>query len=199
MKIAFYNFRKLGILFLLILLTSAISAQNINVEGVIEDENDGSTMVGVSILIKGTQKGTVSDINGKYKIDAPSGSTLVFSFVGYKTVETIVNKSIINVKLSPSVKMVDGRNRSTLFINQDNKALKHAFTRENPNGLPPMEQVTVKGVLTWDDTARLIFLQNMVNTVIMPKLADSKVMSFLAQLPPVEEPADEIVVDEMPF
>lgn len=107
MKIAFYNFRKLGILFLLILLTSAISAQNINVEGVIEDENDGSTMVGVSILIKGTQKGTVSDINGKYKIETPSGSTLVYSFVGYKTVETIVNKSIINIKLSPSVKMLD--------------------------------------------------------------------------------------------
>lgn len=73
-------------------------------------------------------------------------------------------------KVSPSVKMVDGKNKSTLFINQDGKALKHAYTRENPNGMPDMEQVTVKGVLQWDDTKRLIFLQNMVDTVIMPKL-----------------------------
>lgn len=103
------------------------------------------------------------------------------------------------MKISPSVKEVDGRNRSTLFINQDGKALKHAYTRENPNGLPPMEQVTIRGVASWDDTKRLVFLQNMVDTVIMPKLADSKVTNFLSQLPPVEEPADEIVVDEVPF
>lgn len=103
------------------------------------------------------------------------------------------------MRISPSVKEVDGRNRSTLFVNQDGKVLKHAYTRENPNGLPPMEQVTVKGVLQWDDTARLIFLQNMIDTFIMPKLADSKVKNFLSQLPPAEPEEEEIVVDESPF
>lgn len=107
MKIAFYNFRKLGILFFFLLLASGITAQNINVEGIVEDNNDGTTMVGVSILIKGTQKGTVSDINGKYKIETALGSTLVYSFVGYKTEEIIVKQSIINVKLTPSVKMLE--------------------------------------------------------------------------------------------
>jgi hypothetical protein len=74
------------------------------------------------------------------------------------------------MKLSPSVKEVDGKDRSSLFINQDGKSIKHAYSRENPNGMPDMEQVTVKGVLVWDDTKRLEFLDKMVHETILPKL-----------------------------
>lgn len=74
------------------------------------------------------------------------------------------------MKISPSVKDVDGKPRSSLFVNQDGKAIKHAYSKENPNGLPPMEQVTVKGTLVWDDTKRLEFLDKMVHEVIIPKL-----------------------------
>ncbi|MCK5017873.1 MAG: hypothetical protein KAS32_12490 [Candidatus Peribacteraceae bacterium] len=90
------------------------------------------------------------------------------------------------MKLSPSVKEVDGKNRSSLFVNQNGKALKHAFTREVPNGMPDMEQITVAGVLQWDDTKRLVFLQNMVDTLITPKL-EAIVSSSVASVttPPV--------------
>jgi len=74
--------------------------------------------------------------------------------------------------ISPSVKEVDGKDRSSLFVNQDGKAIKHAYSRENSNGMPDMEQVTVKGVLIWDDTKRLEFLDNMVHTLIIPKLRE---------------------------
>ena len=74
------------------------------------------------------------------------------------------------IKLSPSVKEVDGKDKSSLFINQGSEHVKHAYTRENPNGMPDMVQIMVKGVPTWDDTDRLLFLQNMVNTEILPKL-----------------------------
>jgi len=75
------------------------------------------------------------------------------------------------MKVSPSVKMGDdGKNRSSLFINQNGNPVKHAFTKDNPNGMPDMEQITVKGALVWDDTKRLAFLQNMVDTIIVPKL-----------------------------
>ncbi len=74
------------------------------------------------------------------------------------------------MKISPSVKEIDGKDRSSLFINQDGKAMKHAYSRENPNGMPDMEQVTVKGVLVWDDTKRLEFLDKMVRETILPKL-----------------------------
>lgn len=74
------------------------------------------------------------------------------------------------MKVSPSVKEVDGKNKSSLFVNQDGAAIKHAYTKDNPNGMPDMEQVTVKGQQVWDDTKRIEFLYNMVATTIIPKL-----------------------------
>jgi hypothetical protein len=73
-------------------------------------------------------------------------------------------------KLSPSKKNVDGKDITSLFINQDGQTVKHAFTKENPNGLPQMVQITVKGLPTWDDSEQLAFLEKMVNNDILPKL-----------------------------
>lgn len=74
------------------------------------------------------------------------------------------------MKVSPSVKEIDGKNKSSLFVNQDGVPVKHAYTMAEPNGMPDMEQVTVKGENIWDDTKRLAFLHNMVMTTIVPKL-----------------------------
>jgi len=74
------------------------------------------------------------------------------------------------MKVSPSVKMEGDKQRSSLFVNQDGVPVKHAYTKDAPNGMPNMEQITVKGQLVWDDTKRLVFLQNMVDTQIIPKL-----------------------------
>lgn len=75
------------------------------------------------------------------------------------------------MKVQPSVKEVDGKNKSSLFINQDGQSVKHAYTKDAPNGLPQMTQVTVKGEKIWDDTDRIEFLYQMVMDTIVPKLA----------------------------
>lgn len=75
------------------------------------------------------------------------------------------------MKVQPSVKEVDGKNKSSLFINQDGQSVKHAYTKDVPNGLPPMTQVTVKGEKVWDDTDRIEFLYQMVMETIVPRLA----------------------------
>ncbi len=49
--------------------------------------SDGDTMPGVNVTIKGTQRGTITDIEGRFSISAPPDATLVFSFIGYKTQE----------------------------------------------------------------------------------------------------------------
>ena len=74
------------------------------------------------------------------------------------------------IKVSVSSKEVDGKKKSSLFINQDGVALKHFYTKENPQGIPQWEQVMVKGVAQWDNTKELVFLENMVKTQILPKL-----------------------------
>jgi len=113
------------------------------------------------------------------------------------------------MRVSPDTKEIDGKQRSSLFISQDGTFLKHAFTRDNPNGLPDMEKVMVKGQEVWDDTKRLAFLHEMVMTKIVPKLeggtnelkadaeADAEFNAIGVEAP---KPADgEISPDDIPF
>lgn len=74
------------------------------------------------------------------------------------------------MKIQPSQKIEDGKAKSSLFVSQNGVTLKHAYTKDAPNGMPDLEQVTVKGNLVWDDTKRLIFLQAMVEKDILPRL-----------------------------
>lgn len=91
------------------------------------------------------------------------------------------------MKIQPSEKIeADGKKKSSLFISQDGITLKHAFTKDNPNGMPPMEQITVKGQLVWDDTKRLAFLEEMVSRDILPKLPQD-----IATAAPAKEDEDD--------
>ena len=106
------------------------------------------------------------------------------------------------MKVSPMTKEIDGKQRSSLFINQDGVPLKHAYTREKPNGLPDLEKVVVKGQEVWDDTKRLAFLHNMVMTQVIPKLeggtnelkaeADANAEFDAIGAEPTAVPADDI-------
>jgi len=80
-------------------------------------------------------------------------------------------------ELSPSQKLVDGKNRSSLFINQGGATIKHAYTRSEPNGMPDLEEIVVSGKKTWDDTKRLAFLEAMVMSDIVPKLTKGAAQS----------------------
>lgn len=78
------------------------------ITGTVVDENGGG-LPGVSILVKGTNRGTTTDPNGKYKLDVPDGSAaLVFSFVGYMSQEIVIgNRSTLNITMMPDTKALD--------------------------------------------------------------------------------------------
>lgn len=76
-----------------------------------------------------------------------------------------------SIRMSPSIKLVEGKNQSTLFMNQNELPIKHAYTKANPNGLPQMVQKTVKGNIVWDDTEQCDFLFEMVKNDILPKFS----------------------------
>jgi TonB-linked SusC/RagA family outer membrane protein len=73
------------------------------ISGTITDSSTGETLPGVNILVKGTGIGTVSDMDGKYRLEVPGqAATLVYSFVGYQTQElAVANQQVIDVNLSP--------------------------------------------------------------------------------------------------
>ncbi len=76
--------------------------------GVVRDEK-GEGLPGVSILLKGTQRGTISNADGSYELVIPEGdNTLIFSFVGYLTQEVVVgNRSMIDLSLKADEKNLD--------------------------------------------------------------------------------------------
>jgi Ca-activated chloride channel family protein len=73
------------------------------ITGTITDEKDNLPIPGASIQIKGKNTAVVTDIDGKYTIDAEKGEILIFNTIGYNTREAIVNNSNkMNAKLTPS-------------------------------------------------------------------------------------------------
>ena len=83
--------------------------QGVKISGAVNDASSGEPLPGVNITVQGTTLGTVTDIDGKYSIDAPNAnSILIFSFVGYVT-ETIPlsGNSKIDVNLVPDIKSLE--------------------------------------------------------------------------------------------
>lgn len=69
------------------------------VTGVVTD-SEGEPVIGASVMVKGTSKGTITDLDGKYSVAVKSGQTLEFSFVGMKKVSVkVAGKSVINVMM----------------------------------------------------------------------------------------------------
>ena len=81
---------------------------NITVKGTVVDET-GSPIPGVSVYVKGTTNGTISDIDGNFSLSCPSDATLVFSYVGYTTQEIAVSNR---------------PNLGTISLKEDNKELE---------------------------------------------------------------------------
>lgn len=89
-----------------LLISLGAFAQDV-VSGKVTDAADGSAIPGVSVTVKGTTKGAQTDINGTYKVNAGSGSTLVFTFVGYTSKEVKATGSVVNVSLAADNKSLE--------------------------------------------------------------------------------------------
>ncbi len=84
-----------------------LTQNKLSVSGLVTD-GQGIALPGVSIIEKGTNNGTISDNEGKYKINVSDNAILVFSFIGMETVEKVVNKQpIINITLGSGVQKLD--------------------------------------------------------------------------------------------
>lgn len=81
-----------------------IKDELLQVSGTVTDASTRQPMAGVSIVVKGTINGTTTDASGRYVIEANEDAVLVFSFIGYRTVEEPVNnRTVIDITLSEDV------------------------------------------------------------------------------------------------
>ncbi|MCA1745332.1 MAG: SusC/RagA family TonB-linked outer membrane protein, partial [Bacteroidales bacterium] len=86
-------------LFLMLLVPLTLYPQDISVSGTVVDQQ-GLTLPGVNILIQGTSRGVITDMDGKYQVTAPGDAVLVFNFLGFQEqVIPINNQRVIDVQL----------------------------------------------------------------------------------------------------
>lgn len=83
-----------------------VSQQNNIVKGTITD-NSGESLIGVSIMIQGTTKGTVTDLDGNFELEAKKGAILEISYIGYLTQKVTVNKPSLKIILKDDTQQLD--------------------------------------------------------------------------------------------
>ncbi|MFW5872708.1 MAG: SusC/RagA family TonB-linked outer membrane protein [bacterium] len=97
-----------GIIVLLTFLCTSAFGQSKDVSGTVTDLNTGETLPGVNVVVKGTTKGTITDFDGKFKLNVNNSDILVFSFMGYISEEILVEeKTDFNVQLVPDLEKLD--------------------------------------------------------------------------------------------
>ncbi len=100
-------------------------AQTSKVTGVVRDAN-GEPLIGATVKVKGTNRGTATDIDGKYSIAAAPGSTLVITYVGASPREVTVTGSSLDVTLQDGNTSLDEVVVTALGIKKDKKSLGYA-------------------------------------------------------------------------
>ncbi|MCG8322672.1 MAG: SusC/RagA family TonB-linked outer membrane protein [Cytophagales bacterium] len=115
--------------FYLAIVTEA-SAQDRTVTGTVIASENNAPLPGVNILIKGSNTGVVTDINGTYSISVPEDTQiLMYSFIGYNTMEIEINgRSVINVSLIPDLQQLKEVVVTAVGIEREKKALGYAVT-----------------------------------------------------------------------
>lgn len=97
-----------------------VFAQDMTVQGKITDAENNSPLPGVSIVIKGTNKGTNTDGQGKYRLSVPANASLVFSFVGYTPQEISVgNRTVVDLSMAQDFRQLNEIVVTALGIKKD--------------------------------------------------------------------------------
>lgn len=140
--------RYLWSLFLMLLLVGngfAIPLQETRVTGRVTSTEDGAGLPGVSVLLKGTQQGTITDTEGNYSISVPNSSAvLVFTFIGYNGQEIPVNgRSVVDLTLEPNVAQLGEVVVTALGIEREERSLGYAVAEVDGDDLNNVAQENV--------------------------------------------------------
>lgn len=127
--------------FMLLISSISLFAQQKTISGNVKDSN-GEPLIGVTVVLNGTQTGTVTDVDGNYSIQAPTNGKLLFSYVGMESKEeNIDGRAIVNVVLADNSITLGNVVVTALGIKREEKALGYAVQKVDGDMLQ-----TVKGL-----------------------------------------------------
>ena len=138
--------KKLFILILFTALVSNIYAQQRTISGQVTDADSNSAIPGVSVILKGTAQGIMTDFEGKYSLTVNEGNNIIlsFSYFGYVTQEINVgDKSVINVELKTETAELDEVIVTALGIKREKKALGYSASEIGGNDLTEARETNI--------------------------------------------------------
>ena len=132
-----------GVLTLFLALVVQLSfAQQKTISGTVSDSS--GSLPGVSVLVKGTQKGTETDFDGKFSIQANMGDVLNFSYMGYKTVEKpVTTANTLNVSMKQDANVLDEIIITGLGISKKEKAIGYAVQKVSGEKVNQAKEVNI--------------------------------------------------------
>ncbi|MDN3687786.1 SusC/RagA family TonB-linked outer membrane protein [Cyclobacterium jeungdonense] len=142
--------KKSLLVFFLALFAIQGMAQERTVTGTVTDADADAPLPGVSILIKGTNTGTITDIDGQYSISVPDAqSVLVFSYLGYASQERLVgNNTEINVSLSSELEALSEVVVTAFGLEREKKALTYTVQDVSTQELSEARELNVMNSLS---------------------------------------------------
>ncbi len=100
--------RNLLTILLLLCVAFTVSAQNVEIKGVVVSGTDDFPLPGVNVVVKGTTNGTMTDMDGQFTLSAPAGSILTFSYIGFRALEVTADASrVMNITLQEDTELLD--------------------------------------------------------------------------------------------
>src|SRR5258708_170728 len=126
--------RLLLTLIVVLTLCGNLFAQNLPVRGIVLDNNN-QPMPGVSVTIKGSTKGTVTGVEGRFTISVDKGQSMVFSSIGFISQETVVNEAYISVTLAPDNKTLNEVVVTALGVKKEFQKLGYSQSQINGDDL----------------------------------------------------------------
>jgi iron complex outermembrane receptor protein len=130
------------LLILTLLFSLGLTAQEIKISGMVTDESN-AILPGVTIIVKGSKKGTTSDFDGKYSISANLGDVLQFSFIGMETKSVTVKGAIVNVTMATSGESLE--NVMVIGSRSRNRTVTESAV---PIDIISMKEITSQGAQT---------------------------------------------------
>mgnify|MGYP001159894109 FL=1 len=132
-----------------IMITTPFFAQNRIISGTVKVSEDNMPLPGVNVIIKGTNNGTVTDMQGKYSLEVTPNAILVFSAIGFVSQEIeISGQEELNVSLVQDTESLDEVVVTALGISRDKKSLGYATQEVEGEDLNITNQQNVLGTLS---------------------------------------------------
>lgn len=139
------RWRHLLISALLTMIVFCGQAQTVQISGIVTDASSNEPIPGASVYVKGTQNGTVTNIDGKFSLNIKEGDEiLAISFVGYKPLEVpIIGKTYFTISLEPSTQNIDEIVVTALSLKKEKKSLTYSVSDVKSDDLKNSKETNI--------------------------------------------------------